>query len=120
MALGNAATSRPTLILVDEPETNLHPALQVDFLLTLAQYATVGCVFSTHSVGLARSVANPIFTVRKGAQGPLARLFEATPSYSELLGELSFSSFKEMGLSCCRFDGHQVWVFHGAGGDHAE
>jgi len=97
MALGNAATAQPTLILVDEPETNLHPALQVDFLLTLAQYATVGCLFSTHSVGLARSVAKPIFTVQKGAQGPIVRPFEATPSYAEFLGELSFSSFKEMG-----------------------
>src|SRR5439155_19537073 len=33
MALGNAATAAPSLILIDEPETNLHPALQVDFLL---------------------------------------------------------------------------------------
>lgn len=23
-------------------------------------------------------------------------------------------------LSCCRFDGHRVWVFHEAGGSHAE
>jgi hypothetical protein len=97
MALGNAATSTPSLILIDELETNLHPALQIDFLLTLAQYATVGCLFSTHSVGLARSVAERIFTVQKGAQGPIVRPFEATPSYSEFLGELSFSSFKDMG-----------------------
>jgi energy-coupling factor transporter ATP-binding protein EcfA2 len=97
MALGNAATAAPSLILIDEPETNLHPALQVDFLLTLAQYAKVGCIFSTHSVGLARSVAHPIFTVQRGAQGPIVRPFEATPSYTQFLGELSFSSFKEMG-----------------------
>ena len=97
MALGNAATAAPTLILIDEPETNLHPALQVDFLLTLAQYATVGCLFSTHSVGLARSVAKPIFTIQKGSHGPVVRPFEATPSYTQFLGELSFSSFKDMG-----------------------
>ena len=97
MALGNAATSTPSLILIDEPETNLHPTLQIDFLLKLAQYAKVGCLFSTHSVGLARSVAERIFTVQKGAQGPIVRPFEATPSYSEFLGELSFSSFKEIG-----------------------
>jgi energy-coupling factor transporter ATP-binding protein EcfA2 len=97
MALGNAATATPSLILIDEPETNLHPALQIDFLLMLAQYATVGCLFSTHSVGLARSVAERIFTVQKSTQGPIVRPFEATPSYSEFLGELSFSSFKEMG-----------------------
>ncbi len=97
MALGNAATAAPSLILIDEPETNLHPALQIDFLLTLAQYATVGCLFSTHSVGLARSVAKPIFTIQKGAQGPIVRPFDATPSYTEFLGELSFSTFKDMG-----------------------
>ena len=97
MALGNAATTKPSLILIDEPETNLHPALQIDFLLTLVQYARVGCVFSTHSVGLARSVADRIFSVQKGAQGPIVREIDATPNYTEFLGELSFSSFKEMG-----------------------
>jgi energy-coupling factor transporter ATP-binding protein EcfA2 len=97
MALGNAATAKPTLILVDEPETNLHPALQIDFLLTLAQHASVGCLFSTHSVGLARSVAQPIYSLRKGKNGPTLRLFETTSSYTEFLGELSFSTFKDMG-----------------------
>ncbi|WOH59772.1 ATP-dependent nuclease [Bradyrhizobium sp. BWC-3-1] len=97
MALGNAATSAPSIILIDEPETNLHPALQIDFLLTLAQYASVGCVFSTHSVGLARSVATSIFTVQKGNNGPVVRPFEATHSYAEFLGELSFSAFRDMG-----------------------
>lgn len=97
MALGNAATSNPPIILIDEPETNLHPALQIDFLLTLAQYASVGCLFSTHSVGLARSVANVIYTIQKGAAGPVVRPFEATQNYSEFLGELSFSTFRDMG-----------------------
>lgn len=97
MALGNAATTTPTLILIDEPETNLHPSLQIDFLLKLAQYATVGCVFSTHSVGLARSVAERIFTIQRDPRGPTVRPFEATSSYSEFLGELSFSAFRDMG-----------------------
>jgi ABC-type sulfate/molybdate transport systems ATPase subunit len=97
MALGNAATTTPPLILIDEPETNLHPSLQIDFLLKLAQYATVGCLFSTHSVGLARSVAERIFTVQRSAQGPTVRPFEATPTYSEFLGELSFSAVRDIG-----------------------
>lgn len=97
IALGNAATERPSLLFIDEPETNLHPSLQIDFLLALAQYNSVGCVFSTHSVGLARSVAQRIYSFQKSAQGPIVRPFEATPNYVEFLGELSFSSFKEMG-----------------------
>jgi predicted ATPase len=45
MVLGNAATSPPTILFIDEPETNLHPALQIDFLLSLARYASEGVVF---------------------------------------------------------------------------
>lgn len=97
MVLGNAATTRPSLLLIDEPETNLHPSLQIDFLLALAQYASVGCVFSSHSVGLARSVATRLYSFQKSEQGPLVRPFEVTPNYVEFLGELSFSAFKEMG-----------------------
>lgn len=37
MVLGNAATTKPSIVFIDEPETNLHPALQIDFLLALAQ-----------------------------------------------------------------------------------
>jgi energy-coupling factor transporter ATP-binding protein EcfA2 len=97
MVLGNAATTRPSIVFIDEPETNLHPSLQIDFLLALAQYTTVGCVFSTHSVGLARSVAPRIYSFQRGSRGPIVKPFEATPNYVEFLGELSFSTFKEMG-----------------------
>jgi energy-coupling factor transporter ATP-binding protein EcfA2 len=97
IVLGNAATTQPSLVLIDEPETNLHPSLQIDFLLTLAQYASYGCIFSTHSVGLARSVADRIYSIQKGPLGPMVRPFEQTPNYLQFLGELSFSTFKEMG-----------------------
>lgn len=40
LVLANAAMKRPTFILIDEPELNLHPSLQLDFLTTLASYAT--------------------------------------------------------------------------------
>lgn len=97
MVLGNAATTTPSLLLIDEPETNLHPALQVDFLLSVAHYARYGCVFSTHSVGLARSVADRIYSFQKQSNNIVVRPFEATPNYTEFIGELSFSVFKEMG-----------------------
>jgi energy-coupling factor transporter ATP-binding protein EcfA2 len=97
MVLGNAATTAPSLVLIDEPETNLHPALQIDFLLAVAQYARLGCLFSTHSVGLARSVADQIYTIQKQSSGAIVRPFEATPNYLEFIGELSFSVFKELG-----------------------
>lgn len=97
MMLGNVATEQPSILLIDEPETNLHPSLQVDFLLSLANFARNGTIFSTHSIGLARSVAERIYSVQKQDGRSIARLFEDTPNYAELLGELSFSTFRELG-----------------------
>jgi energy-coupling factor transporter ATP-binding protein EcfA2 len=97
MVLGNAATTRPSLLLIDEPETNLHPALQIDFLLAVARYATHGVLFSTHSIGLARSVADRIYSVQKQGDKTLVKPYEATPNYLEFVGELSFSTFKDLG-----------------------
>jgi hypothetical protein len=97
IVLGNAATSDASFVFIDEPELNLHPALQIDFLLAIAQYASAGCIFSTHSVGLARSVAQKIYSFKKVGGNTLVRPFEATTSYAEFLGELSFSAFKDFG-----------------------
>ncbi len=36
IVLANAAIKKPTYILIDEPELDLHPSLQIDFLTTLA------------------------------------------------------------------------------------
>jgi predicted ATPase len=49
LVLANAATKRPAIILIDEPELNLHPSLQLYFLTTLGSYATNGLMFATHS-----------------------------------------------------------------------
>ncbi|MCH9044968.1 MAG: AAA family ATPase, partial [SAR324 cluster bacterium] len=50
--LASAAMRSPSYILIDEPELNLHAQLQLDFLTTLASYATEGTLFCTHSIGL--------------------------------------------------------------------
>ena len=97
VALGNAAMADPSLLLIDEPEANLHPSLQITFLSMLAGYAREGVVFSTHSLGLARSVANDIYTVQFLEGKRTVRRFSATPHYAELLGELSFSAFQDLG-----------------------
>lgn len=55
LVLANAVTKQPSYILIDEPELNLHPSLQLDFLTTLASYAREGILFGTHSIGLARA-----------------------------------------------------------------
>lgn len=98
LVFANAAIKQPSYILIDEPELNLHPSLQLDFLTTLGSYASEGVLFATHSIGLARASAERIYSVRKVTDGE-SEIFdlEATKRFSELLGELSFSGYRELG-----------------------
>jgi len=98
VVLANAMVRAPDYILIDEPELNLHPALQIDFLTTLASYAQQGILFATHSLGLARSVAERIYTFQRKAGMVTVTPFEQTHNYPEFLGEMSFSGFKELGF----------------------
>ena len=99
IVLGSVAIKQPSYILIDEPELNLHPSLQLDFLTSLASYARNGVFFATHSIGLARSVAERIYSLQQDEHGKSKiALFEQTANYTEFLGELSFSSFKELGF----------------------
>lgn len=101
IVVANAAIRNPTFILIDEPELHLHPTLQLDFLTLLSSYAQEGVCFATHSVGLARSVAERIYSVKQDTDGSgraLVHDFEETPHLAEFLGELSFRSFKDLGF----------------------
>ncbi len=99
LVLASAAMSRPSYILIDEPELSLHPSLQLDFLTTLTSYATEGVLFATHSIGLARASADQVYSVQKNEAGEsLVRPYEETPRLSEFLGELSFSGYRELGF----------------------
>ena len=99
LILANIAIKQPSWIFIDEPELNLHPSLQIDFLTTLASYATEGIIFSTHNVGLARACAERIYSFRLDENGQNeVRDFETMPSLSEFLGELSYSGYKDLGF----------------------
>ena len=99
LVLANAATRQPALILIDEPELNLHPSLQLDFLTTLASYASSGVLFATHSVGLARASAEQIYSVRRITQGHSEiHPYETTPHLAEFVGELSFAGYRDLGF----------------------
>jgi len=100
VVLAHAAASKPALILIDEPELNLHPSLQLDFLTTLSSYASQGTLFATHSIGLARAASDRIYSVRTvKAGGRDVREYERTPNLAEFLGELSFSGYQELGFN---------------------
>ncbi len=99
LVLANAATKRPAFILIDEPELNLHPSLQLDFLTTLGSHASRGVLFATHSYGLARARAQSVYTLRYDPDaGSEVSMLESTPRLSELLGELGYSAYRELGF----------------------
>jgi ABC-type cobalamin/Fe3+-siderophores transport system ATPase subunit len=99
LVLGTAAIRVPTFVLIDEPELNLHPSLQLSFLTTLASYSQRGVLFSTHSIGLARAMADRVYAVKRIEQGESeVRLLEGVPRYTEFLGELSFNGYQELGF----------------------
>jgi predicted ATPase len=99
VVLGNVALKKPAFILIDEPESNLHPALQREFLNLLGDYASDGVIFATHSYGLARSIADPPYTVKMLSSGESElRELSAVRNLSEFLGELSLSGYQELGF----------------------
>jgi hypothetical protein len=99
IVLANAAIKRPAYILIDEPELNLHPTLQMDFLTTLASCAQKGILFATHSYGLARASAEEIYTLERQADGTThMHLFDRSPRLSQLLGELSYGGYAALGF----------------------
>lgn len=97
IVLANVMMRKPSLVFIDEPELNLHPSLQMDFLTSLASYATKGVVFATHSIGLARATAERIYSFQRQSDVTVVRSFEQTPNYVEFLGEMSFSGFQDLG-----------------------
>jgi len=98
IVLGNIAIKQPGFIFIDEPELHLHPSLQLQFLMALNSYSKNGIFFATHLIGLARSVAERIYSVTRDKKGrAMIHNFEETPHLSEFLGEISFRSFKDVG-----------------------
>ena len=98
VVFGNVVIRRPPILLIDEPELNLHPSLQMDFLTSMASYVGEGVMSATHSVGLARATADRVYSFQKDGYRSIAKPFEQTPNFAEFVGEMSFSSFKEMGF----------------------
>lgn len=99
LILLSASIIKPDFILIDEPELNLHPSLQLDFLTTLGSYANKGVLFATHNYGLARAGADRIYLIQKSSNGERSVVVqEKIKSLSEFLGELGFSAYYDLGF----------------------
>ena len=103
VVLGNIAIKNPAYLFIDEPEQNLHPALQLTFLTTIGSYIKHSVYFSTHSIGLARSSSENIYSFHKSDNKTIVSKLEQQSSYSQLLGELSYSTYKELGYESILF-----------------
>ncbi len=100
IALMAVATRKPNYVFIDEPELNLHPSLQLDFLTSLGAFASSGVVFATHNLGLARSSADTIYSFRRVRQGyTQVAEYNQTPRLSEFVGELSFAGHKDVAFT---------------------
>lgn len=100
MVLITCAIKKPDFILIDEPELNLHPSIQLSFLTAIASKAKTGVLYSTHSIGLARSSADLIYTVKRSStqKSSILKEFEATENVTEFLGEMSYSGYEDLGF----------------------
>lgn len=99
LTLGSVANRSSAYVLLDEPELNLHPSLQLAFVTTIASYGASGLCFATHSIGLARSSAERVYTIRRLSDGSSEIVpLEAQTSLAEFLGELGYLGYREMGF----------------------
>lgn len=100
IAFSNVAMRRPKYVLIDEPELNLHPSLQVDFVQSLAKYGPSRIMIATHSIGLARSISRHVYCTTRMADG--ASRVEEYSSQSrlpEFLGLMQYSGYAALGCT---------------------
>ncbi|MEZ4210320.1 MAG: AAA family ATPase [Patescibacteria group bacterium] len=99
IVLLNLAVAKPSIILIDEPELGLHPALQIAFINTLLSYSKYGVAFATHSIGLARATSDHVYWIEQTREGKSTlSSFETDGrvSYEEFLGEVGFESIAKL------------------------
>ncbi|MFI7247261.1 ATP-dependent nuclease [Micromonospora chalcea] len=100
VVLVNVLVGRPSILLIDEPELNLHASLQLDFLSTLAKFTEGSVLFATHSMGLARTAADRIYTVSSKSDGTRRiREYESDRDLATLAGQLSFDKRAGIGYT---------------------
>ncbi len=99
VVLANVLVKQPSLVLIDEPEQNLHPKMQEVFVRALSSKTKYGVLATSHSVGLARAVADKIYSLTSLNGRPKLTEFgnHYNPTISQTISEMSYSQFIEIG-----------------------
>lgn len=100
IVLGNAMIKDPAFIFIDEPEIGLHPRMQEIFVRALAAKAKFGIIATSHSIGLARSVADRILSITKDSDGTRRALpfgEHRSTTLMQSISELGYSQYAEIG-----------------------
>jgi predicted ATPase len=85
------------LTIFDEPEIGLHPKLQRELLRIVSKYSRGSIIFATHSLGLAKCVANEILLFKQNNGSTVCEKMRDDGNIIEMLGEMSFSAWRELG-----------------------
>jgi len=99
LLLGNAIFKNPSFILIDEPENALHPQLQEVFVRILASKAEYGLIATSHSIGLARSSSDKIYSLIHTENRTKLMVYGQNHDTSifKAINELGYSQFVEIG-----------------------
>lgn len=99
VVLGNVLIRQPEIVLIDEPEQNLHPKMQEIFVRAISSKAKFGVIATSHSIGLARSVADKIYTLTTLNKTPKITEFgnHYSPTITQSISEMGYSQFVEIG-----------------------
>lgn len=95
--LANVVVRRPRVLLIDEPEGNLHSRLQSVFLMALAEKCDSAVLYSTHSLGLARTTADRVYGCAREDGGLRVAPFEDLLSLPLFAGEMGLASYHDLG-----------------------
>lgn len=96
MVAVNVLVKNPCILLIDEPELNLHASLQSRFLALLGKYTSETIIYSTHSLGLARSTADEVLVSTRSARNQNElKPYLAVQNLSFVLGELGYGGLHD-------------------------
>jgi predicted ATPase len=85
------------LVLIDEPEMGLHPRLQIDLMNSISKFSRGPIVVATHSMGLALSTSDQVISIGQAEGQSKPKIFSLSENHLEMLGEMSFSAYRDLG-----------------------